>query len=187
MKSTLLAIALSLAAVPALANAADTSQPQPSSTSRIHPAATKPADVVPSLLVMSSRGYTLQDGKLTLKGVSPTTIVFADRPERSAGHVPTDTVIQDWADGTSSFAKDPPNAEFSVFGEAGTSNTVIELKNPSLKGDTLTYDVRVLEGKVPEAGREGSLFIDIIGMPATPMSFAGVARRSARRAAFYGY
>jgi hypothetical protein len=56
-----------------------------------------------------------------------------------------------------------------------------------LSGDTLTYDVRVLEGNLPSTGGAASLFIDIIGRPLTPMSFAGVARRSARRAAFYGY
>ena len=30
------------------------------------------------------------------------------------------------------------------------------------------------------------MFIDIIGMPFTPLSFAGVARRTARRAYCYG-
>ena len=31
-----------------------------------------------------------------------------------------------------------------------------------------------------------AVFVDIIGMPLTPLSFAGVARRSARRAYWYG-
>ena len=38
------------------------------------------AEVVPSLFVLNSRGATLQGGKLTLTGVSPNSIVFADRP-----------------------------------------------------------------------------------------------------------
>jgi len=58
---------------------------------------------------------------------------------------------------------------------------VVELKNPQLKGDDLTYDVRILEGKPPEKGGLCSLFIDIIGMPLTPMSYAGAARRCWRR------
>ena len=58
--------------------------------------------------------------------------------------------------------------------------------NPVLDGDNLTYDVRILKGKLADHGDESSLFIDIIGMPFTPMSFAGVARRSARRAAYWG-
>jgi hypothetical protein len=38
------------------------------------------------------------------------------------------------------------------------------------------------------AGADGpvSVFVDIIGMPFTPLSFAGVARRTARRAYWYG-
>ena len=42
-------------------------------------------EVVPSLIVINSRGATLADGKLTLVGVSPNSIVFADRPVRAAG------------------------------------------------------------------------------------------------------
>jgi len=38
------------------------------------------------------------------------------------------------------------------------------------------------------AGADGpaSVFVDIIGLPFTPLSFAGVARRTARRAYWYG-
>ena len=42
-------------------------------------------DIVPSLIVMNARGATLQDGKLTLTGVSDNAIIFADRPVRAAG------------------------------------------------------------------------------------------------------
>ena len=37
---------------------------------------------------------------------------------------------------------------------------------------------------MPATGSDVSVFIDIIGMPMTPLSFAGVARRHYRRA-FY--
>jgi hypothetical protein len=43
-----------------------------------------------------------------------------------------------------------------------------------------------LEGDLTGADGPAALFIDIIGMPLTPMSYAGVARRTARRAAWYG-
>jgi hypothetical protein len=46
--------------------------------------------------------------------------------------------------------------------------------------------VRVLEGDLAGADGPAAVFIDIIGMPLTPLSFAGVARRTARRAAWYG-
>lgn len=46
---------------------------------------------------------------------------------------------------------------------------------------TLTYDAKVLEGATSVKGGECSLFIDIIGCPLTPCSYAGVARRVYRR------
>jgi hypothetical protein len=56
---------------------------------------------------------------------------------------------------------------------------VATLRNPSLAGDTLTYEVRVLQGQMPAKGGLVSVFIDIIGMPMTPISYAGAARRRA--------
>jgi hypothetical protein len=55
-----------------------------------------------------------------------------------------------------------------------------------MTGDQLTFDVRVLEGDLAGGDGPAAVFIDIIGMPLTPLSFAGVARRTARRAAWYG-
>ena len=59
------------------------------------------------------------------------------------------------------------------------------LKAPKLEGDRLSFDVQVLEGDLAGADGPASIFIDIVGMPLTPMSFAGVARRAGRRAAWY--
>jgi hypothetical protein len=44
------------------------------------PAAPAKPEIVPSLFVLKSRGATLQGDPLTLTGVSPTSIIFADRP-----------------------------------------------------------------------------------------------------------
>ena len=51
--------------------------------------------------------------------------------------------------------------------------------------DNLTFEVKKLEGDLAGADGPAAVFIDIIGMPFTPLSFAGVARRTARRTAFY--
>ncbi|NEJ83528.1 hypothetical protein GR268_44515, partial [Rhizobium leguminosarum] len=40
--------------------------------------------MVPSLAVLNSGGARLENGKLTMSGISPVSIVFADRPVRSA-------------------------------------------------------------------------------------------------------
>jgi hypothetical protein len=67
-------------------------------------------DMVPSLFVMNARSASLQGQTLTLAGVSPTSIVFADRPVRAAGHLPTEALLEEWTIGD--FAKDAPNAPY---------------------------------------------------------------------------
>src|SRR5258708_39690000 len=55
--------------------------------------------IVPSLIVFNSRGATLQGGKLSLLGISPNSIVFADRPVRAAGHALTVHLVEEWGTG----------------------------------------------------------------------------------------
>jgi hypothetical protein len=118
--------------------------------------------MVPSLAVLNSKGASLAGGKLTMTGVAPNSIVFADRPARSAGHVLTSDFIGQWDQGHDSFAKDPPNATISVFSSDGKSvdDAVVVLMSPKLEGDTLTFDVSVLEGEFTGGDGAASLFID---------------------------
>lgn len=143
--------------------------------------------IEPSLIVLNSSGAKLADGQLVLNGVATNSIMFADRPVRAAGHVLTAHLLEEWATGSDSFAKDPPNATVSVLSKDGTSvaDVVVTLRSPKLEGTTLTFAVDVLEGDLDGADGPASIFIDIIGMPFTPLSFAGVARRSAYRGAWY--
>jgi hypothetical protein len=115
-------------------------------------------DMVPSLFVMNARGASLQGQTLTLAGVSPTSIVFADRPVRAAGHLPTEALLDEWT--TGDFAKDAPNATVSVLGKDGVSarDVVVELRTPHLEGDRLTFDVRVLEGDLAGADGPAAVF-----------------------------
>ena len=144
-------------------------------------------ELVPSLIVVNARGATLQGQQLTLVGVAPNAIVFADRPVRAAGHVLTTHVLEEWGTGSDSFAKTPPNATVSVFSKDGARvrDAVVVLKTPTVSGEQVTFDVQVLEGDVAGADGAAAVFIDIIGMPWTPLSYAGVMRRTARRAAWY--
>jgi hypothetical protein len=150
------------------------------------PTSAKP-QIVPSLIVMNSHSATLQGNKLTLNGVSPNSIIFADRPVRSAGHELTTDLLGEWKSGSGSFSNDPPNATVSVLSKNGDSvrDAVVVLKSPKLEGAQLTFDVQVLEGNLSGADGPASIFIDIIGLPRTPLSFAGVARRTAFRGAMY--
>ena len=144
-------------------------------------------EVVPSLIVLNARGASLQGGKLVLSGVAPNSIIFADRPVRAAGHDTTAHVVEDWDKGSDNFSKDPPNATVSGFTKdgSGVKDAVVVLKSPKLDGDKLVFDVDVLEGDLNGADGAAAVFIDIIGRPLTPMSYAGVARRTAYRGAMY--
>jgi len=61
---------------------------------------------------------------------------------------------------------------------AGNRSGKVLRSNCSRRGDNLIYTVKVLQGDMPAKGADVSVFIEVIGMPRTPYSYAGVARRS---------
>ncbi len=142
------------------------------------------AAAIDYLLVQTAKGLAFDKATNTLRliGVSPVTLFFADRPERVAGNMKTDHFVPFWSHGKDSFAKDPPNADISIIDGDTMRQVVVVLQDPILEGDTLRYTIKVLQGDMPETGTDVSVFIDIIGIPRTPMSFAGVGRRAYRRA-----
>ena len=105
--------------------------------------------------------------------------MFSDRPDRIAGHMTTERFVPFWSEGADSFLKDPPNAALAFLED---EDAVVVLRDPVLAGDNLSYNVEVLEGEIPASAGAASLFIDVIGMPRTPVSFAGARRRTWRRA-----
>jgi hypothetical protein len=184
MKATirLLAGLLSLVAVP-LSGTAQTAPPDDALKQIGVPSNAKP-ETVPSLIVLNARGATLQGSTLTLLGAASNAIIFADRPVRAASHALTTDLLQEWNSGNESFGRDPPNATISVLNKDATltKDVVVVLTSPKLDGDKLTFTVRALEGELDGADGPAAVFIDIIGLPFTPLSFAGVARRTAARA-----
>ena len=90
--------------------------------------------------------------------------------------------------GIDSFAKDPPNATISVLGGDGASvkDAVVVLKSPKLDGDTLTFDVSVLEGDLSGATGAAALFIDWFAVRG-PYGGAVVGRAPAWRGAWYAH
>ena len=144
--------------------------------------------MVASMAVLNAKGATLQGNKLTLTGVSSNSIVFADRPVRAAGHVLTSHFIKEWDEGIDSFAKDPPNATVSVLGGDGASvkDAVVVLKSPKLDGDTLTFDVSVLEGDLSGADGAAALFIDWFAARG-PRGGVAIGRAPAWHGAWYAH
>ncbi len=104
------------------------------------------------LFVQNAKNVSFDNGKVTLRGVDPVTVCFTDRPARMAGHMQTSKFIPLWSQGKDSFLKDNPNATLSVFGGDNVSDLVVELSNPQLSSNDLTYDARILEGTPPAQG-----------------------------------
>lgn len=123
--------------------------------------------------------------RLILRDISPTTLFFSDRPERIAGNMTTTAFVPFWSEGKDSFLDVPPNADISIIENGTLRQTVVELQTPELVGGDLHYTVKVIDGDMPVQGENVSIFIDVIGMPLTPLSVAGVRRRAFRRAALY--
>jgi hypothetical protein len=148
------------------------------------PAGAEDPKTIDFLLVQTAKGMTFDAATNTLRlgGVSPVTLFFSDRPERIAGNMRTTAFVPFWSRGTDSFQKDPPNADVSFFAGDAMQQAVVVLREPVLEGDVLRYAVQPIQGRLPPSASDVSVFIDIIGMPWTPLSYAGVARRSYRRA-----
>ncbi|MBU3031026.1 hypothetical protein [Paracoccus marinaquae] len=146
-----------------------------------------PAGMADFLFVQTASGmaFAADANRLTLRNVSPVTLFFSDRPERIAGNMKTDRFVPFWGEGSDSFLSDPPNADLSILEDGVLRQAVVVLRNPELIGEDLHYTVEIVGGEMPVLGGPTSLFIDIIGMPLTPLSYAGVARRSYRRAMLY--
>jgi hypothetical protein len=138
-----------------------------------------------SMFVQTAQGIDSDGDTLTLRGITPSTLYFSDRPERVVGHMSTNDFVDLWAIGDNSFESDPPNAVLA-FLEAGADvpdDAVVVLKAPNLDGSgNLAYSIEVLEGTVPAHTGPVTLFIDPFGRPLSPVSVCGVRRRGRRRA-----
>ena len=133
------------------------------------------------LFVQNAHSVELKDNVLRLNGVNPTNIFFSDRPERIVGHEPTEDFVAEWGEGENSFADNHPNAALSILIGEKPQEVILELMNPRLANNNLTYDVKVLDGNKTVTGAAVSLFIDPLGRPMSPTSVAGVHRRHRRR------
>lgn len=102
---------------------------------------------------------------LRLVGIGAQTVYFSDRPERVAGHIPVAKFVQGWTTGEDSFANNPPNATLSVYMDETEENdlVVVELFDPTIDGQDVTYRYEVLDGVMPASGGASALFIDTFG------------------------
>ena len=134
---------------------------------------------IDALFVQSATTFSSRPGTITLHGLADSTVYFADRPRREIGHIPSRRFVELWDTGANRFAVDPPNAVLSFLDQHGTEpeDAVVILREPRLEGDTLSYDVEILEGNLPHRSGPCALFIDVFGRPHSPASSPGTHRR----------
>jgi hypothetical protein len=138
---------------------------------------------IEALFVQTAGRLTSDGGVMTLHGMSPSTLYFADRPQREVGHMSTTRFVDLWSEGENSFAADPPNAvvSFAEPEDRTPEDVVVALRDPAMDGDSLSYRVEVLDGALPVSTGPCALFIDPFGRPLSPVSAAGMHRRGRRR------
>jgi len=142
-----------------------------------------------SMFVQTAQGIDSDGKALILRGITPSTLYFSDRPERVVGHMTTADFVDLWAIGDNSFEADPPNAVLAFLepGADAPDDAVVVIKEPQLSNGDLSYSIDVLEGTVPAHGGPVTLFIDPFGRPLSPVSVCGVRRRGRRRARRRGF
>ena len=137
-----------------------------------------------SMFVQTAENIDSDGQTLTLRGITPSTLYFSDRPKRVVGHMTTGDFVDLWAIGDNSFETDPPNAVLAFLKPDADApdDAVVVLKEPNLDdaGD-LSYSIEVLEGTVPTHAGPVTLFIDPFGRPLSPISVCGIRRRERRR------
>ncbi|HLN05251.1 MAG TPA: hypothetical protein VK217_03150 [Acidimicrobiales bacterium] len=136
-----------------------------------------------SMFVQTAHGVTSDGKSLTLKGVTPSTLYFSDRPKRIVGHMSTADFVELWSEGDNSFEEDPPNAVLAFLepGDEVPEDAVVVIQEPRLEDGQLTYSIESLEGTLPTQAGPVTLFIDPFGRPLSPVSVCGVRRRERRR------
>lgn len=136
------------------------------------------------LFVQDAKAMTFDGTRLTLKEANPNIIFFCDRPVRTAGHMNRDAFMKLVTEGENSFADNPPNAAVSIVSAKGeVTEVVVTLsKRPLVSGNDMVFPIKVIDGKLPNAGETVIMFIDPIGRPMSPTSVVGVHRRHHRRA-----
>jgi hypothetical protein len=137
-----------------------------------------------SMFVQTAEGSESDGKSLTLRGITPSTLYFSDRPKRVVGHMSTADFVDLWAIGDNSFEADPPNAVLAFLepGADTPDDAVVVLKQPNLDGaGDLVYSIELLEGTVPTHTGPVTLFIDPFGRPLSPISVCGIRRRERRR------
>lgn len=112
------------------------------------------------LFVQHASVATLDNGILTLESPDANMIIFADRPHRAAGVIPSAELLKVWSEGQDNFADDPPNAALMGQADGKPVALVVELSDPRQSSDTLTFSYTILQGSAVPVLEQSYLVID---------------------------
>jgi hypothetical protein len=132
------------------------------------------------LAVVQATGGTLtkrSDGlELSLTGVAPQVLAFAERPERKAGALGSSTFFDTWA---KEYAGAPPNSALALLnGRPDADTVVLTLEKPRWNGSSVRFHAqpvsstparleqfeRDIDPSIPTGFGHASLFVDAGGM-----------------------
>lgn len=108
--------------------------------------------------VLSGDTGALKDGKITLNGL-PIVTFYSLGTKRGDGHFFVKSFVEVWNNNAKIFENDPPNGTLSVLSDKGSSGAVVELSEPAATLNSITFNVRVLEGGLPEEFGSYTLFL----------------------------
>jgi len=109
------------------------------------------------LFTLASKSGTFKGDTLTLKGV-PLVVYFSDRPVRVAGHITLEEFLGMWDMGVDNFKNNPPN--LAIYEENGDKHAVLIITKPEVKGDNISFKVKLIGENIPESFEHSTLFID---------------------------
>jgi hypothetical protein len=121
--------------------------------------------VLPQWLFMESAEVMHFDGRTLVMERNHFYVTMFSLPLRRTKMVLLSDVVAEWSQAPESFQKNPPNAAVTVMVDGTAVKSVITMSNPRMDGDTVAYDVKILEGSLPKLGQETSLFIDDMSFP----------------------
>lgn len=107
---------------------------------------------------------------MQLSDVAKNTIYFSNKSERTAGHIANLDFMKEWSKQkpTKSLAKDAPNAVLSYYDRSGKANVaIVELSNLKVGKQSVSYEVKIIKGKLPKNLDEVTLFVD--GVACSPV------------------
>lgn len=112
------------------------------------------------LFIITGDSGTYEDGKLTIAGVPIVSFNYLGST-REVGHFLVGRFIETWDKNSLTYNAKPPSGTLSVLDEKGAGNAVIAVSSPTSTLNSITFNVKVLEGQVPESFNAGTLFLKL--------------------------